>query len=131
MQIVPRVVTSCMQISIDFIHVACNWQPRGYNLHATGGHSGTNYMRLAASRMRILHVLAASWVQSRQLFVSTLREQFFELKDDDTIKKSKNLRDTCTCLGLSINIIIIMHGPIQSRETVPLKRYCDEKFKGF
>jgi hypothetical protein len=47
-------------------------------LHATGSHSGTNYMRLAASRMQILHVLAASCVQSRNLFASTLREQLFE-----------------------------------------------------
>jgi hypothetical protein len=50
---------SCMQISVNFIHVACNWRPRGYNLHATDGHSGTNYMRLAASCMQILHALAA------------------------------------------------------------------------
>jgi hypothetical protein len=60
--------------------------PLGYNLHATGGHSGTIYMRLAASRM-----------QSRQFFASTLREQLFELKNEDAIKKSENLRDTCTC----------------------------------
>ncbi len=60
---------------------------------------GTIYMRLATSRMQILHVLAASFVQSRQFFASTLREQLFELKNEDAIKKSENLR---------------------SRETVPL-----------
>ena len=38
-------------------------------------------------------------------------------KNEEAIKKSENLRDTCACKGLSINT---MHGPIQSRETVPL-----------
>jgi hypothetical protein len=72
-------------------------------LHATGGHSGTIDMRLAASRMQTLHALAASCVQSRQFFASTLREQLFELKNEDAIKKYENLRDTCACKGLSIN----------------------------
>jgi len=45
------VATSCLQISADLIHVACDWRPRGYNLHATGGYSGTIYMRLVASRL--------------------------------------------------------------------------------
>jgi hypothetical protein len=48
-----------------------------YNLHATGGHSGTIYMQLAASRMQILHALAANTVQSRQFFASMLQEQLF------------------------------------------------------
>ncbi len=64
-----------------------------FMLHSTGGHAGTicivtgghlgtiyEYMRLAASRMQTLHVLAASCVESRQFFASTLREQLFELK---------------------------------------------------
>jgi hypothetical protein len=90
----------------------------GYNLDATGGHSVTIYMQLAASRMQqTLHALAASCVQSRQFFASTLREQLFELKTGDAIKKSENLfRDTCACQGLSI---YTMHGQMQSRETVP------------
>jgi hypothetical protein len=54
-------------------------------------------MRLAASRKQILHALAASSVQSRQFFASTLPEQLFELKTEDAIKKSENLRDTCPC----------------------------------
>jgi hypothetical protein len=62
-------------------------------------------------------LLAATCMQSRQLFASTLREQLFEFKKEDAIKKSKNLRDTCPCHVLSINT---MHGPIQTRETVPL-----------
>ncbi len=73
-----RVAASSLQISIDFIHVSCDWRPRGYNLHAAGGNSSTVYMRLAASRMQILHALAASCVQSRQFFASTLRAQLFE-----------------------------------------------------
>jgi hypothetical protein len=56
-------------------------------------------------------------MQSRQFFASTLREQLFELKNEDAIKKSENQRDKCSCKGLSINT---MHGPIQSREAVHL-----------
>jgi hypothetical protein len=41
----------------------------------------------AASRMRILHALAASCVQSLQFFANTMREQLFELKSEDAIKK--------------------------------------------
>ncbi len=77
------------------VQFACAWQPLGYNLYATGGHSSTIYVRLASSRMQTLHALAASYVQSRQFFASTLGEQLFELKNEDAIKKSENLRDTC------------------------------------
>ncbi len=45
-----------------------------------------------ATRKQILHTLTASWVQSRQFFASTLREQLFDLKNEDAIKKSENLR---------------------------------------
>ncbi len=31
--------------SRNCIHVACDWGPLWHNLHATGGHSGTIYMR--------------------------------------------------------------------------------------
>jgi hypothetical protein len=58
-------------------------------VRAAGGHSGTIYMRLATSHMQTLHALAASCVQCRQFFASTLREQLFELKNEDAIK---NLR---------------------------------------
>ncbi len=40
---------------------------------------------------------SVSCVQSRQFFASTLQEQLFELKNEDAIKKSENLRDTCAC----------------------------------
>ncbi len=53
---------SRMQIFVDFMHVACDCGPPGYNLHATGSHLGTIYMQLATSRMQILHELAASTV---------------------------------------------------------------------
>ncbi len=56
------------------VQFACVWQPLRYNLYATGGHSGTIYMRLAASSMQTLHALAASCVQSRQFFASTPSE---------------------------------------------------------
>jgi hypothetical protein len=54
---------------------------------------GANYMRQAASRMQTLHALAASTVQRHQFF----EEFLFEFKNEDAIKKSENLRDTCAC----------------------------------
>ncbi len=85
-----------MRLAATGVQFACDWQPLWYNLYATGGHSGTICMRLAAGRIQTLHVLAASCVQS-QCFTSMLREQLFELKNEDAIKKSENLRDTCAC----------------------------------
>ncbi len=49
-------------------------------MHATGGHLGTIYMRLATSRMQNLHALVASTVQSRQFFASMLPEQLFRVR---------------------------------------------------
>ncbi len=37
-----RVAASCMHISAEFNHVACDWRPRGYNLYATGRQSHAN-----------------------------------------------------------------------------------------
>jgi hypothetical protein len=74
-----------MQIPVNFIHVACNRRPHGYNLHATRGHSGTICKRLAAIRIQVLQALAASCMQSRQFFASTLPLQLFELKNEDAI----------------------------------------------
>jgi hypothetical protein len=108
-----------MQISVDFIHFACDWRPHGYNLHATGGHLGTVYMRLAASRMQTLHALMASCMQSSQFFASTLQEQLFELKNEDAINKSDTRQ---MCLLRPVYSISTMHGSIQSRETVPLNK---------
>ena len=55
-------------------------------------------MRLAASSMQIVPTwpvaLAAICVQSRQFFASALREQLFELKNEDAIKISENLYAT-------------------------------------
>jgi hypothetical protein len=44
--------------------------------------------------MQILLVVAASTVHSRQFFASTRREQLFELKNEDVITKSENIRAT-------------------------------------
>jgi hypothetical protein len=76
-----------MRLAATRLQFACDWQPLEYNLYATGGHSGTIYMRLTASRMNTLHALAASCV----------RDQLFELKNEDATKKFTNLRDTCAC----------------------------------
>jgi hypothetical protein len=70
------VAASRMQISADFIHVACYWRSLGYNLYATGGHSGTIHMQL------LLHA-------KPPVFASTLPEQLFESKNEDAIKKSE------------------------------------------
>jgi hypothetical protein len=86
-----------------------------FMLHATGGQVGTICMRLhdghldticlrlAASRMHFLHPLAASTLQSRQFFESTLPEQLFELKNEGAIKKSGNLPDTSMSLLSAIH----------------------------
>jgi hypothetical protein len=74
--------------------LAKNWKLAA--LHATG-RNRYNLFATGRSRMQILHALAASTVQSRQFFASTLGEQLVELKNEDAIKKSENLRDTCAC----------------------------------
>jgi hypothetical protein len=84
-----RFYSCCMRLAATRVQFACDWRPLRYNLHATGGHSGTIYMRLATSRIQTLHALAASCMQSRQFFASMLREPLFELKNEDPIK---NLR---------------------------------------
>jgi hypothetical protein len=70
-----------MRLAATWVQFACDWQPLGYNFHATGSHAGKIYMRLAASRRQTLHALAASGLQSNQFFASTLQEQLFELKN--------------------------------------------------
>ncbi len=72
-----------------------------------------------ATPKQILHVLAASCVQSRQFFASTLREQLFEVKNEDAIK---NLRIYTTHVLNKCypSTLCNMHGPIQSHKTVPL-----------
>jgi hypothetical protein len=68
-------------------------------LHATGGHSGTICMQLAATWLQFecdwlpvaCHFcmqLVASYVQSCQFFESTLPDELVELKNEETIKKS-------------------------------------------
>jgi hypothetical protein len=51
----------------------------------------------ACRQRKILHALAASTMQSRQFFACMLREQLFELKNEDTIKNSENLRYSYAC----------------------------------
>jgi hypothetical protein len=49
----------------------------------------------------MINALAASCVQSRQFFASTLREKLFELKNEDAIK-SENLCDTLTAINIHL-----------------------------
>ena len=68
-------------------------------------------MQLAASRKQFLHALAASCVQSCQFFESMLPEQLFELKNEETVKKSENLRDMPYVLaGAYLSTLCIMAG---------------------
>ncbi len=102
-----RVAASCMQIVLVWPPVEGKFSLILLILHANGGHAGTICMWLPATRvkfisywppvacMQILHALAACCVQSPQFFTSTLREQLFELKNEDAMKKSENLHDTC------------------------------------
>jgi hypothetical protein len=62
----------CMRLAATQLQFACDWRPLGYNL-------------VAASRIQFLHALSASCVQSHQFFASTLREQLFELINEDAI----------------------------------------------
>ncbi len=49
-----------------------------YNLYATGGHSGTICMQLAARRIKFLPLAARPYSAKPPFFKSTLPEQFFE-----------------------------------------------------
>ncbi len=48
-KIVPAWPPVAGKVPSIFFHFACNQRPQGHNLHATGGHSGTICMRLAAT----------------------------------------------------------------------------------
>ncbi len=80
-----RMAASRRHITFNFIYVAWDLHPREYNLHATGGHTGTIWMQLAASLMQFYHMLAASTVQSSEFFERTLLEQLFHLKTEEAI----------------------------------------------
>jgi hypothetical protein len=45
------------QSHANFIHAACDWQPHGYDLHATGGYLGTHKpgLRIRIHFIRIQH----------------------------------------------------------------------------
>jgi hypothetical protein len=84
---------------------ACKFPSILFMLLATGGHAGTICMRLAATQVQKIYGtgcqshanFAASTVQSRQFFASTLQEQLYKIENEDAIKKSENPRDTCAC----------------------------------
>jgi hypothetical protein len=75
-----------MRLAVTWVQFACNWRPLGYNLHATGSHLGTIYMQLANLACGSGPLRAKPLV-----FANTLQEKIFELKNEDTIKKSENL----------------------------------------
>jgi hypothetical protein len=94
-----RLVASRIQIVPEWPPVACKLYP------------------LANSHL--FFQFACDWAATRIQFVCNWRPvacKAVSFKNEETIKKSENLCDICTSWGLSINT---MHGPIQSRETVP------------
>jgi hypothetical protein len=102
-----RVAASCTQIVPLWPPVACKFQPIFFMLLATGSHACTICMRLAATRVQFICdwppvacKLCKRWrpvaCRVASFFARTLRE-LFELKIEDIIKKSENLRDTCAC----------------------------------
>ncbi len=64
-----------MRLVATWVQLECDWPPVACNF---------------------LRALAASCVQSCQFFESLLPEQLFELKNEETIKKSENLQDICS-----------------------------------
>jgi hypothetical protein len=106
-----------MQILADFIHVACDWRPLWYNLYVTGRQSHANFACTGGQLFAKPPVVCEA---------ASILQALFELKNEDAIKKSENLNNTCACQGLSINT---MHGPIQSRETVSLNIFLFPPYK--
>jgi hypothetical protein len=110
--------------SYRLFHVACDWRPCGYNLYVTGGHLVTICMRLATSRMLFLHATGGQCSAKPPFFQSTLQEHLLEFKIRNH-KQSENLRIQYI-LARAYPSINTMHGPIQSRETVPLNNsFCN------
>jgi hypothetical protein len=68
------------------VQFACDWRPLGYNIYVTGRQS---HAKIACASGQ-LHA-------KPPVFETTLGEKLFELKNEDAIKKSENLRDTCAC----------------------------------
>ncbi len=77
-----RVSNFCFHVAICGYLIQSSMYPTGhqYNLHATGGHSGTICMWLAATRVQFV-------------CESTLPEQLFEEKKWYTFKQSENFLD--------------------------------------
>jgi hypothetical protein len=73
---------------------------------------------LLTTQQQILHALAASCVQSRQFFASTLPEQLI-----------LNLKMKLRIYAKQVLAINTKHGPTQSRKTVSLKVFSYSKFK--
>jgi hypothetical protein len=92
-----------MRLAATQVQFACDWRPLRYKLYATGCQLHVNFA-------------FASTMQSCQFFSSTLQEQFFELK----INVIKNLRIYSTHVLAKAYPLTLVHGQIQSRETVPL-----------
>ncbi len=72
-----------MQISANFIHA--------------GGHASKIFMRLSVTRVQFIcdwPPVACNLHAKPAVFADTLREQLFELKNEDANKKSENLLDT-------------------------------------
>ncbi len=98
--------TICIQLAVKLVQFACDWRPLRYNSNATGRQSLAIFARASGQYSAKPPVLLKHAVR-----------RIIWIRNEETIKKSEYLRDICTSSGLSI---YTKHGPIQSREAVPL-----------
>ncbi len=88
--------TICMRLAATWVQFACIWRPLGYNLHATGSHLGTIYKQLANLAWDSGPLRAKPLV-----FCKHAARKFFELKNENSIKKSENLHSGTICMRLA------------------------------
>ncbi len=112
-----RVAASRIQIVPAWPPVACKLRSILVALHATGGHASTICCHLETIWMRLI----ASCMQFLPVFESTLLEQLFELKNEETTKKSENLCD--------IYVYLLGVGPIHRHYAWPCQISWDSSFK--
>ncbi len=67
------------RIPIDFVNIACDWRPLGYNLYATGRQSKVSFARASGQNSA-----------KPPVFSSTLLEQLFEVKNEDAVASCNN-----------------------------------------
>jgi hypothetical protein len=92
-----RVAASRMQIVLAWLPVACKFRPFLFMLHATGGHAGTIFIRLAATQVQIICDWGPlgynSYVTGRQSHACAIGQ--LRAKPPVFCKQAASLRNTC------------------------------------